>query len=64
MPVPLKHMEVAVHKTYNRYEMAPTRHHVSFFDAGGEPHDKHVAGPVPDVEKGTTSAETGPATDA
>jgi len=57
-------MEVTVHKTYGRYEMGPTSHHVSFVVAGGEPRDKPVAGPLPDVEKGTISAETGPAIDA
>jgi hypothetical protein len=64
MPIPLNHMEVAVHKTYSRYEMGPTSHHVSFVVAGGEPRSKPVVGPVPDVEEETASAETGPATDA
>ena len=43
--------------------MGPTSHHVSFVVAGGEPPNKPVAGPVPDVEEETISAETGPATD-
>ena len=64
VPVPLKHMEVAVHKTYNRYEVAPTRHHVSFVVAGEELHNKPIAGPLPDIEKGIISAETRPTTDA
>ena len=57
-------MEVAVHKTYNRYEVAPTRHHVSFVVAGEELHNKPIAGPLPDIEKGIISAETRPTTDA
>jgi hypothetical protein len=58
-------MEVAVHKTYSRYEMGPTSHHVSFVVAGGEPRNKPVVGPVPpDVEEETISVDTGPATDA
>lgn len=40
----------------------PRSHHVSFVVAG-EPPNKPVAGPVPDVEEETISAETGPATD-
>ena len=63
-PVPLNHMGVAVHKTYSRYEMGPMNHHVSFVVAGGEPYNKPVAGPVPDVEEDTISAETGSPTDA
>src|SRR5260370_33435159 len=57
MPVaiPLNHLEVAVHKTYSRYEMGPTSHQVSFVVAGGEPHNTPVARPVPD-EEGTTRA--------
>jgi hypothetical protein len=59
-------MEVAVHKTYSRYEMGPMGHHVSFVVAGGESRNKPVAGPAPvgDVDEETISAETGPATDA
>jgi len=64
MPVPLNRMEVAVHKTYSRYEMGPMSHHVSFVVAGGESRDKHVAGPAPDAEEESISAETGHATDA
>ena len=64
MPVPLNHMEVAVHKTYRQYDMDPTSHHVSFDVAGGEPRNKPVAGPVPDIEEGSTSAETVPVIDA
>jgi len=63
-PVPLNHMEMAVHKTYKRYETGPTSHHVSFVVAGGEPLNKLVAGPVADVEEESASAETGPVTDA
>jgi hypothetical protein len=63
MPIPLNHMEVAVHKTYSRYEMGPTSHHVSFVVAGGEPRDKPVAGPVPDAEEETISPGMGPGTD-
>lgn len=63
MPVPRNHMEVAVHKTYSRYEMGPTSHRVSFVVAGGEPCNKPVAGPVPDAEEETMSAETGPTTE-
>ncbi|KAF8504744.1 hypothetical protein F5888DRAFT_1658199 [Russula emetica] len=57
MAVPLSHMEVAVHKTYSRYESGPTNHHVSFVVAGGEPRNKSVAGPVSDIEEESTSAE-------
>ena len=64
MPVPLNHMQVAVHKTYRRYDMGPTSHRVSFVVAGGEPRNKPVAGPVPDVEEeSTSSAEMGPMND-
>lgn len=62
VPVPLNHMEVAVHKAYRQYEMGPTSHHVSFDVAGGELRNKPVAGPVPDVDEENTSA--GPVTDA
>jgi hypothetical protein len=54
-PVPLNHMEVAVHKTYSRYEMGPTSHRVSFVVGGGEPH-KSVAESIPDVEEETTTS--------
>jgi hypothetical protein len=57
-------MEVAVHKTYSRYEMGPMGHHVSFVVAGGESRNKPVAGPAPDAEEESISAETGHATDA
>jgi hypothetical protein len=57
-------MQVSVHKTYGRYETGPTTHHVSFVVSGGEQGNKPVARPVPDVEEGTISAETGSPTDA
>jgi hypothetical protein len=44
--------------------MGPTSHQVSFVVAGGEPRNKPVAGPVPDVDEETVSSDTGPMTDA
>lgn len=56
-------MEVAVHKSYGRYDTGPTSHQVSFVVAG-EPRNKPVAGPAPDVEEETASSDTGPVFDA
>jgi hypothetical protein len=60
MGVPLNHVEVAVHKTYGRFDMS--HHRVSFVVAGGE--SRGVAGPVPKVEEEiTTISDTGPVAD-